>query len=150
MQASDALVAALAESGGDINLRLVNLAGRQRMLAQRMAKNFIHRQMKGCIDPAEPALISDCEQFADNLQRLGRTARDWPEARESLRRVGLRWLGMQGLLQSEKPGLDRSAAAAKVSTLCEQVVREMEVVVSEFERHIGPAAPQADRARHAA
>ena len=68
----------------------------------------------------------------------------------TLRRVGLRWLGMQGLLQSEKAGLDRTIAAAKVSTLCEQVVREMEAVVSEFERHIGPAAPQADRARHAA
>lgn len=148
--AADELTSALAESGGDINLRLVNLAGRQRMLVQRVAKNFILRQLKGSYDPVEPTLLTDCEHFADNLQRLTRTARDWPEAREGLRRVGLRWLGLQGVLHDEKPKASKEEIAAKVASFSERVVKDLELVVSDFEHHVGLRPASGSRSLRAA
>jgi len=111
--------------------RLVNIAGRQRMLSQRMAMLFLFRQRK-----VQPAL---CQS------ELARARREFSSAHEILRTasqasssilaeldlVDQQWMFFQNALDAQD---DPERAAAAVATTSERILEQMEIVVGLYEK----------------
>jgi hypothetical protein len=111
--------------------RLVNMASRQRMLSQRMAKFYLFQQWK-----VQPATC---------LSELARARREFSSAHEILRTasqasssiladldlVGQQWMFFQSAMDAQN---DPKRSAADVATTSERILEQMEVVVGLYEK----------------
>ena len=91
LAAAEALTSALEKAAGRRPLTAVNLCGRQRMLAQRIAKDAL---LADLIDQAahREALASSIEAFESALQQLEKTPLSTGDIRDSLADARDEWL----------------------------------------------------------
>lgn len=97
---ADALVAALETSGLATTVHVINVSGRQRMLAQRMAKQALLAGGKGT-----PAMAATAKAFEDGMAALNRAPLSTAEIRELLAAARRAW-------EALREAVPRAASAA--------------------------------------
>lgn len=112
--------------------RLVNLAGRQRMLSQRMAKFYQAAAWKIAGDQAAPEIEKARREFAAGLQELAAAPNNTPALREEIELVRQQWLFFENAL-SQLGSTDKRQATV-VATTSERILETMENVVGQYEK----------------
>jgi hypothetical protein len=108
----------------------VDLAGRQRMLSQRMAKFFLFRRWGIQMGKCRSGLAAAGRDFADALVRLSAAAHGVPEIEKQLEIVTRHWEAYQDTLDGEN---DDRRRLALVATSSERLLREADVAVELYE-----------------
>ncbi len=112
LSGAEQLTAALETLGGLAPLHILNIAGRQRMLSQRYAKNAL--LLQAGTGPEAEALQLEMgelrERFEVSLARLNSVPLSTPDIRERLDTAGLCWRQM---LHTAQPAAAQSASERK-------------------------------------
>ena len=112
--------------------RLVNLAGRQRMLSQRMAKFYQAAAWKIGVEQAAAEIDRARREFAAGLQELAAAPNNTPALREDLELVRQQWLFFENALG--QLGSTDKRQATVVATTSERILETMENVVGQYEK----------------
>ena len=116
--------------------RLVNMAGRQRMLSQRMAKFYLFRQAGVNAAADQTELDKARREFAAAHSTLLAAPQNTAPIRAELDLVGQQWMFFQNALDAQDAA-DRQRAAAAVATTSERILEQMESAVGLYERLAG-------------
>lgn len=119
---AEALTEALEASGARRALRIVNICGRQRMRAQRLAKDALLASMLPAPD-SQLRLAATMDEFEAALVELEATPLSSPEIRAALAVARDEWLHLMGGVR----GLDSADGRASL-------VRSSDALVDTFER----------------
>jgi hypothetical protein len=84
LDSANAMVIVLESFAGSPTSKLINTAGRQRMLTQRIAKNYVLQEAKVDGGAAKPMLDSDKDLFLDSHKQLVAAPISTPAIKESL------------------------------------------------------------------
>lgn len=132
--------AALVEKLGSPRARLVSLAGRQRMLSQRIAKDFLLLAWRAAVPDAADELERSVGEFDRAHAELLVAARG-DELRRELAEVDRAWKAIRPLLAAAAASRRFQAAErARVVSGTDAVLTRMERVTALFERE-PPALP---------
>ncbi|MBL8487391.1 MAG: type IV pili methyl-accepting chemotaxis transducer N-terminal domain-containing protein [Rhodocyclaceae bacterium] len=129
--AAQDLTVAVERMAGTAQARLVNLAGRERMLSQRMAHLHLFQEWDVSADHCGASLAVARDEFRDSLAELLAAARA-PAARTQMERVARCWNLLDTVL-SAPSALDRKRRNAAVSAASETLLRQAERAVELFE-----------------
>ena len=134
LEATDALTGHAANLAGLPEAHYVNIAGRNRMLSQRIGKFFLFREWPGLDDKIAALTLPSCQEFESNLQVLQKTGSTPPELAAQLQVVASQW---QRFILALCPDL---AHAARTNHAClvlaegERLLRSVDTTVKLFER----------------
>jgi CRP-like cAMP-binding protein len=112
--------------------QLVNLAGRQRMLSQRMAKFYLFQQWGIPANICLRELTATRREFSQALSRLCAAAVDQPRLQAQLDAVTRQWNILQRNLDAAS-GPDLNANSVRVAASSERLVQQLDAAVSLFE-----------------
>ncbi|MCF8178757.1 MAG: type IV pili methyl-accepting chemotaxis transducer N-terminal domain-containing protein [Sulfuritalea sp.] len=109
--------------------KLVNLAGRERMLSQRAAKLFMFRNMGIQESRCRDELQHTQKEFSTTLAALRSSTRDQPRIKHELDKVAQHWNALQSAMTSDhEEGF--SPVARKVFTTSENLLQRMDTAVN--------------------
>jgi nitrate/nitrite-specific signal transduction histidine kinase len=117
-----------AQNMADAAARLINLAGRQRMLSQRIAKAHLLLAEKYDEGAARQELTQACVDFGRALGELRASPANTARLREELAAVAATWRTLLGLVRRDSGVRDLVLAAA------EDILERMERVTALYER----------------
>lgn len=109
---ADALVLALQSSGLAAQVGVINVAGRQRMLAQRMAKQAL-------LQAEDAAVVETAAAFEEGMARLAEAPLSTPEIRALLERGEAAWQQLRGAVGKSGQAAGRMKLAAASEELLE-------------------------------
>ena len=133
LAAADALTAYAERMGGLQSAHHVNVAGRNRMLSQRIVKLFLFADLATGCDIA--ALIErSAAEFEANLAELLRDGRALPEVVAQLDEVAKQWRRLLGALAPSVDRPRRSQQARLVTAEGKRLLRCVDTVVKLYER----------------
>ena len=114
--------------------RLVNIAGRQRMLSQRMAK--FYQAMRWRVAPAEAGaeLEKSRREFAVAHEELATSPRNTPEIRSELELVQVQWTFFDNALRNLSPASMTAQMATNVATTSERILDSMDRVTGLYDK----------------
>jgi len=118
LEAAEKLTQDLQETSGRRALHIVNLCGRQRMRAQRIAKQGLLAALVGNHEPQLPALLDEFEAAQRELQRAPLRS---PEIVEALAGIGDAWLRLLGGMRAAETADGRRALVHASETLLERL-----------------------------
>ena len=118
---ADALTAAVEAQGLTTTLHVVNLCGRQRMLAQRIAKQaLLGTLLRGdAATAAQRAAVDTDAEFQHALSALAALPIATPEIRDALERADRSWQQLRGALPQAQATAGRRTLAHASETLLE-------------------------------
>jgi len=125
LSAAEAMTEALEASGSRRALRIVNICGRQRMRAQRLAKDALLASTIAA-EASRERLLPTMNEFEAALLELERAPLSSPEIRAALAAARDEWLRLVGGVQAQGSPEGRAA-----------LVRSSEALVDTFERLTG-------------
>jgi CRP-like cAMP-binding protein len=134
LEATDALTGHAANLAGLPEAHYVNIAGRNRMLSQRIGKFFLFREWPGLDDKIAALTLPSCQEFESNLQVLQKTGSTPPELAAQLQVVASQW---QRFILALCPDLSHAARtnhACLVLAEGERLLRSVDTTVKLFER----------------
>ena len=117
--------------------RTVNIAGRNRMLSQRIGKFFLFSHWVGGDDAIRPQLEAFAGEFDDNLAQLRQNGRHLPELAAQLQEVAAQWQKFRHALAPELGRTGRAAHVRFVMAECDRLLRHVDTAVKLYERLAG-------------
>ena len=126
----NAVAGGFAASG---SLYMVNVAGRNRMLSQRVAKFFLFEGFEGCPDP-QAQIAASCRAFEHNLQRLRENAGELPELVAQIDATATLWARFIAALDPAIRQPHRIGRVRAVLDEGERLLRYTNTLVKLFER----------------
>ncbi|HNH36019.1 MAG TPA: type IV pili methyl-accepting chemotaxis transducer N-terminal domain-containing protein [Rhodocyclaceae bacterium] len=139
--AAQDLTLAVERLAGTAQARLVNIAGRERMLSQRLAHLYLFREWEVQADHCRAAMDEASGEFRAALPQLFAAAAA-PAAKTQMERVARCWNLLDTVL-SAPDALDRKRRNAAVSAASETLLRQAEKAVELFEAAAEPSAAAA-------
>lgn len=134
LSATDHLTGQAEQAASTPAGRTVNIAGRNRMLSQRIGKFFLFAPWTGGDDAIRPRIEACTREFEDNLAQLRQSGRELPELAAQLQEVAGQWQKFYGALA---PDLSRSGRAAHVRVVMaegDRLLRHVDTTVKLYER----------------
>lgn len=125
---AQALTLTFEDADGTPHGKLINLAGRQRMLSQRMAKFFMFRRMGIEVRKCRSELEIANEEFSNALGVLASATQGQPRIAAELEQVAEHWRRLQSAL-TRTAEEDFGATACKVCTISERLLWRMDAAV---------------------
>lgn len=132
--AAHQLTLAYEKSASTAGERRVNLAGRQRMLSQRMAKFYLFQAWDINARAARMELNWARAEFSSGMHQLYNATHEIPGVRAPLAELDRQWLAYRDALATDRPG-PRPVALAAVAEYSEQILTTAERLVALFEQH---------------
>lgn len=133
LTATDHLAQMLADAGGDITAYRVNLAGRQRMLAQRMAKFYMFKHWNIYAKASRTGIEQARREFDVAHQKLCEVTAGQKTIHTQLKETVLLWQALQAAL--DRPGSGNAERdATDVAVASERLVEQMDVIVTQLEQ----------------
>lgn len=127
--------------------RLVNIAGRQRMLSQRLAKFYMFRQWR----IGNAAMDSEAQlakrEFLSALDALERAPENTGKIKSELELARMQWIFFDQALQQEMSGTMKPEYAANVATTSERILEVMDRVTNLYAQLTPEAVPPAPKRR---
>jgi hypothetical protein len=119
--------------------RLLNYAGRQRMLTQRMAKFFLFKTLEIQPGSAQMELNMARAEFATGLQQLAQASQT-PQLKLTLKLLDSEWAEYRKVLEkSAQPG--DAATIAEIAERSEQILAVTERIVALFQQWMEGGSP---------
>jgi hypothetical protein len=114
--------------------RLVNIAGRQRMLSQRMAK--FYQAMNWGVAPAEAneKLAQARKEFIAALSELAASPKNTPQIAREVQLAQQQWIFFDNALNAGTTGGNRAQLATNVATTSERILEAMDRVTGMYEK----------------
>lgn len=128
LASADRLTAAL-ESRGKSSAKIVNIAGRQRMLSQRMAKSFMLIEAGQDAVPLRKQLETARDEFTAGLSALEAAPVSTVSIKQDLQQARTQWLFYQNALD----GKGRATARRDVATTSERMLEIMDNLTSLYD-----------------
>lgn len=129
LQAAHQVVVLLEEQSGQNVGRLVNVAGRQRMLSQRIAKFYMLREL-GFTDPEIAAGLEQAvAEFKKAHEELRDAKENTPEIAELINKAGIEWQLYEHSIRNRSPQL-----AFFVATNADKLLKVMDTITGKYEQ----------------
>lgn len=129
------------ESAGDAPLvHLVNLAGRQRMLSQRMAKFYLYGAWDLYRDPADMELHLTRAHFTAILNQIEASPLASAQTQASLALLRREWEPYEQILFASRDPAEMRSNAARMAESSERVLAATEALVAELAKPASGAA----------
>ncbi len=122
----------LEKHGGTASARLVNVAGRERMLSQRLAKLYQARAWRVAPEGSATDMEQVRKEFLAGLAELEGASANTPAIRETLALGRQQWLFFDSALKS--PAADNRAPALNVATTSERILEVMDGATGLYEK----------------
>ncbi|MDO9226880.1 MAG: type IV pili methyl-accepting chemotaxis transducer N-terminal domain-containing protein [Pseudomonadota bacterium] len=124
--------------------RLINVAGRQRMLSQRMAKFYMFRQWGISSSSMDKEAQLARREFVSALDALGKAQENDTPIKNELELARMQWLFLdEALKQQDVGGKDMMTYATNVATTSERLLEVMDRVTGHYARISAAATPSA-------
>ena len=123
LAAAETLTRVLEDESKSVDSRLVNLAGRQRMLSQRIANNYLLRNWGVESAVVRENLESSVKEFSAGLATLSARKDNNAEIRRELEEVAQQWEWLQASLSVEGAGSYRLIVAESADAILEATDR---------------------------
>lgn len=132
--ATDDLTLCATQLAGIPAAHYVNIAGRNRLLSQRISKLFLFREWAGLHERIEALLVASSAEFETNLQQLVKTGSGQPELAAQLQVVASQWQKYIRALCPDLAHARRTKHARIVLAEGERLLRCVDTAVKLFER----------------
>lgn len=133
LQAAHKVTQLYENASGTKTGKLVNMAGRQRMLSQRLAKFYMLKKWGF----NQPEIASGIEQarkeFVSALQELNAAPQNTPAIKQELELAKIQWVFFENALAQQDGGEDLMLAS-NVATTSERILEVMDQVTSLYEK----------------
>ncbi|MDM0059197.1 ANTAR domain-containing protein [Variovorax fucosicus] len=130
LRSADALTAVLERASGRRALRIINLCGRQRMLAERLAKDALLALTQA--PDQGPGLASTADEFEKALRELENAPLTSPEIRTALGKARDEWLRLARGVQ----GINRPQGGLELVRSAEALVDTFDHLAAQYEHSV--------------
>jgi hypothetical protein len=130
LQASQVLVLALERAAASPEAKMVNTAGRQRMLSQRLAKLYMLRAWDIDSASVQADIEASGKEFAAALASLRAARENTPAIRAELEAVALQWEWFRSAIELQ----GAESYALVVADASESILNSMELITAKYAR----------------
>lgn len=134
LRAADDLTNRAEATVSNPDARWVNVAGRNRMLSQRIGKCFLFQDWPGCGDVTQSLIRESCEGFDRNLSALRDHPLGPPELGAQIGEVAFQWGRFMKSMAPDLALTNRSQRLRAVLAECDRLFRHTDTLVKLYER----------------
>ena len=134
LEAADALTLVATRLAGIPEAHYVNMAGRNRMLSQRIVKLFLFQDLADCAEAAQAQIDVSAAAFDANLDELRHSAGSLPQLVAQLEEVAQQWGRLKTAMVPSAQRLRRSQHLRLVVAKGGRLLRHVDTAVKLYER----------------
>src|SRR5690606_30699493 len=138
LAAADRLTTLAEHKAGSEQAHYVNVAGRNRMLSQRIVKFFLFQDLADCAEAAQAQIGASAAAFSANLDELRRSGGSLPQLVAQLDVVGQQWARIMTVLAPSAERMRRSQHVRLVLAKGGRLLRHVDTAVKLYERLTHP------------
>lgn len=132
LQATHKTTLLLQDAAGTQAGRLVNIAGRQRMLSQRMAKFYMQKRRGFNMSEVNDGLEQARSEFKGAMQELVTAQQNTPAIKKELELARMQWVFFENALAQDS--VQDPTFAVNVATSSERILEVMDRVTGMYEK----------------